>query len=161
MRLVAAFLALTLPFPAMALSCLPYNAISSFKEAAKSDDDYVAVLGELSFNPARLPKRHGARQQKAGSAHVLTGRVVGKSLTRNGFTTPFERKIDINVQCVGPWCGRLIQGRNLVFLKRKHGTYLLDANLCGGFAFAQPSEAMLDRIKTCTSGGPCKTGLPN
>lgn len=161
MRFLTLLWALTLPFPAAALSCLPHNAISSFKHAEKSDDDYVAVLGDLSFNPEKLPKVDWNWQQDVQPDNFLTGRLIGKSLTRNGFTALFERMIDINVQCAGPWCSGLSQGRHLVFLKRENGAYLLEASPCGGFAHADPSDDMLGKIQTCMRGGPCKTDLPN
>ncbi|MCK8464689.1 hypothetical protein MUY35_12585 [Aliiroseovarius sp. S1339] len=155
MRWVALLLAVAVPLPAMALSCMPYNAISAYRDAAKSSDDYVVVLGDLRFDTRKLPKVDWNNQEDTKPDNHLTGRITGKSLTRKGFTNAFERQIDINVQCLGPWCAGLAQGTHLVFLKRENGAYLLETNPCGGFAHGDPTPAVLKKIEGCMRGERC------
>ncbi|UWQ13847.1 hypothetical protein K3556_13060 [Aliiroseovarius sp. M344] len=160
MRWIALAVMIGLPLPALALSCMPYNAISAFQDAAKSSDDYVVVLGNLSFDEKHLPQVDWNRQEDVKPDNYLTGRIAGKSLTRSGFTNAFQRQIDINVQCFGPWCGGLSTGRTLVFLKRKDRAYLLETNPCGGFAHGDPSNETLNKIEACMRGERCDADLP-
>ncbi|WP_432448213.1 hypothetical protein [Aliiroseovarius marinus] len=161
MRVVLALLFFVLPTAVSALSCMPYNAVAGFKDAAKSPDDYVAVLGKLTFDERKLPKVDWERQQDVKPDNHLTGRIEGKSLTRSGFDADFARDIDINVQCFGPWCGGLAHGvEHLVFLKREDGRYLLETNPCGGFAFGEPDRATLQKVKGCMQGKRCDPDLP-
>lgn len=157
--LVAAFL--LLPNTASALSCMPYNAVAGFQDAAKANADYIAVLGRLSFNKRDLPKVDWSRQQDVKPDNFLTGRIDGESLTGTGFNAPFKRDIRINVQCAGPWCAGLENGSEfLVFLKRDNGTYLLEVNPCQGFAFSNPTQTTIRKIENCMQGKKCDADLP-
>ena len=118
------------------------------------------VLGNLSFDPNKLPKVDWDHQEDVRPDNYLTGRITGKSLTRNGFTNAFSKQINTNVQCYGPWCAGLSQGSALVFLKRENGNYLLETNPCGGFAFGDPDDGILNKIKACMQGKRCDPDLP-
>lgn len=160
----AALLAILLATPttAFSLSCSPYDAIDAYHDAAKSDDAYVVAHGKLSFDESKLPKVDWERQEDTKPDNFLSGRFQAKSLTRKGFSSPFEREIDINIQCMGPWCGGLANGvEYLVFLKRDGDRYVLETNACGGFAFAEPTQATLSEITACMQGKRCERGLHN
>ncbi|SPF79247.1 hypothetical protein ALP8811_03186 [Aliiroseovarius pelagivivens] len=161
MRNLFAALFLALPGPALALSCMPYNAIAAFQDAAKSDDSYVVVHGTLSFDESKLPKVDWQNQEDVKPDNFLSGRIDGQSLTRAGFTAQFVHDIDINVQCAGPWCSGLTNGaKYLVYLKRDDGNYLLETNPCGGFAFQDPDAATLSKVTACLQGKRCDPDLP-
>ncbi|SMR82350.1 hypothetical protein SAMN04488030_2700 [Aliiroseovarius halocynthiae] len=149
------------PTTASALSCMPYNAIAAYNDAAKSDDDYVVVHGTLQFDESKLPKVDWQHQEDVKPDNHLTGRIEGKSLTRNGFTAQFMRGIDINVQCYGPWCSGLTSGaKYLAYLKKDGDHYLLETNPCGGFAFQDPDRATLFKVTACLNGKRCDPDLP-
>ncbi|SEW30132.1 hypothetical protein SAMN05444851_2850 [Aliiroseovarius sediminilitoris] len=149
------------PDTALALSCQPYNAIAAFIEAADSDDQYVAVLGRLSFDESKVPEVDWSRQQDVRPNNFLTGRIKGKSLTPSGFDAPFARDMKINLQCRGPWCARIQNGaEHLVFLKRKNGHYLLQVDPCGEFAFGKPDRKTIRKIESCMQGKKCDPELP-
>ncbi|MCK0126446.1 hypothetical protein MWU76_18795 [Gelidibacter sp. F2691] len=157
--LVAAFLAF--PSSGFALSCMPYNAIAAYNDAAKSDDSYVVALGKLTFDESKLPQVDWDRQEEVKPDNHLTGRIDGQSLTKAGFTAQFVHDININVQCFGPWCGGLSNGiEHLVFLKRDGGRYLLETNPCGGFAFDEPDRETLQKVTACIQGKRCDPELP-
>lgn len=157
--LVAAFLAV--PSAGFALSCMPYNAIAAYNDAATSDDSYVVVHGKLTFDESKLPKVDWNRQDEVKPDNYLTGRIDGQSLTKAGFTAQFVRDIDINVQCYGPWCGGVVNGaEHLVYLKRAGGAYLLETNPCGGFAFGEPDRDTLQKVIGCMHGKRCDAELP-
>ncbi|WP_371169411.1 hypothetical protein [Aliiroseovarius sp. 2305UL8-7] len=160
MRVLVLFLSLVIPQTALALSCMPYNAIAAFKDAATADEDYVVVVGELSFDKRKLPKVDWSDQMAVQPDNILPGKIRGKSLTRKGFTNDFTRDITINVQCAGPWCASLTEGRYLTYLKRVNGTYTLAVNPCGGFAFADPDKDTLKRVTACMQGKRCNADLP-
>lgn len=157
--LVAAFLAV--PSAGFALSCMPYNAIAAYKDAATSDDSYVVVHGKLTFDESKLPKVDWNRQDEVKPDNHLTGRIDGQSLTKAGFTAQFVRDIDINVMCAGPWCAGLSDGADyLVYLKKVGDGYLLENNPCGGFAFQDPDDDTLSKVTACIQGKRCDPALP-
>lgn len=152
---------LVMPQSALALSCLPHNAISAFLDADRSTKSYVAVLGRLSFDASKTPKPDQSRQRLPEPDNFLSGRISGHSLTQSGFDAPFDRAIDINLKCMGPWCARLRNGQEqLVYLERTDGRYLLVSDPCGGYAFATPDPATLDKVRSCMRGEACDPELP-
>ncbi|MHA6265783.1 hypothetical protein [uncultured Aliiroseovarius sp.] len=160
MRGVLALLFILAPVPAIALSCMPYNAVSAYQMADGSPDDYVVVLGDLTFGESGLPKVDWQHQEDVKPDNFLTGHITGKSLTKDGFTNGFDQPVKINVQCAGPWCAGLSQGQHLMFLKRDGERYLLEVDPCGGFAFGDPDAATLQKIKACFRGERCEADLP-
>lgn len=146
--------------PALALSCMPYGVTDAFLAADGSQSDYIVVHGRLDFDAANLPATDWDRQDLTPPETLFAGRLSGRSLTRAGFTAPFESTIAINVQCFGPWCSSLAAGADyLAFLKREGGGYLLETNPCGGFAFGAPSREMLDAVVSCFQGGRCEPSM--
>ncbi len=161
MRELFAALVLALPSPALALSCMPYNAIAAYHDAAQSEDAYVVAHGTLRFDESKLPKVDWDHQEDVKPDNFLTGRIDGQSLTRAGFTAQFVRDIDINVMCAGPWCAGLSNGEDyLVYLKKVGDSYLLETNPCGGMAFQDPDAGTLSKVTACLQGKRCDPDLP-
>ena len=160
MKALLTALALCLPSPALALSCMPYDAVLAYHDAAKSDDSYVVVLGDLTFDDGKLPVTDWEHQQDTPPDTLFQGTLTGHSLTHDGFTAPFDRTIRINVQCFGPWCSSLTPDIDyLTFLKQTDSGYLLEVNPCGGFAFGTPSQQVTDQIAACFRGERCVSPL--
>nr|WP_275116191.1 hypothetical protein [Aliiroseovarius subalbicans] len=156
-----AALALCLPAPALALSCMPYHVSDAYRDAAASADAYVIVRGVLSFDEGLLPKVDWEHQQDTPQNTLFEAQFDGHALTRNGFFSPFTQPIQVDVQCFGPWCSHLTSGQDyLAFLKQTEGGFLLETNPCGGFAFGQPSKDMLRQVQTCQRGGRCPRSSP-
>ncbi|NRP13637.1 hypothetical protein XMM379_001681 [Aliiroseovarius sp. xm-m-379] len=159
--LIAAVFTVFAAAPALALSCMPYNAVQAFLDAQESPDEYLVVLGTLRFDKADLPQGGLAGQTETQPDNVFPARLEGHSLARRGFVLPFREDITANVQCYGPWCGGLTDGEvYLAFLKRTDAGYLLETNPCGGFAFGDPDPDMLSRVKACMRGSGCDPELP-
>ncbi len=153
LALLAPFLLVLNPLPAQALSCLPYSPEQAFLNAQESPDRYVIVHGRLDFNPADLPQVEYGGHPWPDNRFFAT--LTGFSLTGAGFTARFVRQIRVNAKCLGQWCGLIEPGRDyLVFLKKDSG-YLLELAPCGGMAFAEPDEALLERVHQCLLGEEC------
>ncbi len=154
--LISATLSLLIAGPAFSLSCLPYSERHAYQDAAASADMYIVVHGQLRFNPDNLPVPDMSQQDLIQPDNIFRARLSGHFLTENGFTARFERRIDVNVQCFGPWCGGLSSGADyLMFLKETASGYLLETDPCGGFAFQEPQPATLDDMHQCLLGGEC------
>jgi hypothetical protein len=147
--------ALALPAPAAALSCLRPDVRRAYQDAAKSSETYIIVLGQLAFNRLRIPKSDGTG--KLLQDVQLPARLIGKALTRQGFSKPFERKITLNINCHGHWCANLSpDDTHLMFLRQVGQGYELDADPCTRFVFSNPDTETLRQARTCLAGGPCK-----
>lgn len=140
--------------PALALSCLPYSPEQAFLDAEASVDRYVVVHGQLEFNPADLPQvDYGGHPWPD---NFFNATLTGFSLTGAGFDARFVRRIRVNARCFGQWCGQAVPGSDvLAFLRKEPGGYLLELLPCGGMAFADPSEAVLNTIHECLLGEAC------
>ena len=142
--------------PASALSCLRIEPLEAYKSAARSDDSFVVVHGRLDFDRSKMP---GAEQTDSmvprPETTRLTAQVEGLFLDESGFRSRFGRLIDLKVQCVGPWCGLVGNGkRHLMFLRQVGPKYELLVNACPAWLFADPDRRVLNRIETCHAAGP-------
>ncbi|WP_424942636.1 hypothetical protein [Aliiroseovarius crassostreae] len=147
--------------PALALSCMPYNAVQAYHDAQNASDAYLIVLGTLTFDDAQLPVVDWNKQEEVTPDNLFPAHLAGHSLARRGFVMPFCEEITANVQCAGPWCSSLTNGEvYLAFLKQTDDGYLLETNPCGGFAFADPDPDILSRVKACVRGSGCDPELP-
>ncbi len=147
--------------PAQALSCRPYFAEQAFRDADASPDRYVVVHGRLDFNPADLPGADVPALSQLPRDNFFTATLTGFSLTGSGFDARFVRPIRVNAQCFGPWCATLEPGSDyLAFLKQEPQGYLLELSPCGGMAFANPSERVLQSMHECLLGGRCEPPIP-
>lgn len=134
-----AVLAALAPAPALALSCVPWGVPDAYAKADQSADAYVVVEGILSFDPELLPVTDWDNQMATPSRTELPARLTGRSLTRAGFSGPFDAPVVLQINCAGPWCPRPQQGDALALLKRAGGTYTLTQGACGGMLFGAPS----------------------
>lgn len=146
--------------PALALSCMPYNAVQAYHDAQNASDAYLIVLGTLTFDEAQLPVVDWNKQEEVAPDNLFPAHLAGHSLARRGFVLPFREEITANVQCAGPWCSSLTNDEiYLAFLKQTDDGYLLETNPCGGFAFADPDPDILSRVKACVRGSGCDPDL--
>lgn len=140
---------------ASALSCLPHAVEDAFNQANDAPEVYQVVHGRLAFDGALLPRTDHDPMHLPEDA-VIPARIVGNSLTRNGFTNPVALNVTFEVQCYASWCGGGVPGADyLAFLRQDAGTWVLQTNPCGGFAFAKPSRVQLDAVEACLRAGSC------
>lgn len=161
MRVLSTILMTCLASPAIALSCMPYNATQAFIDAQAAPDPYLVVVGTITFDQEKLPRADRANQNNVKPDNRFHARVEGHSLAKRGFVLPFREEISVNVQCYGPWCSSLTNGETyLAFLKQTKDGYHLETNPCGGYAFGDPSGEMLYQMKSCMRGTGCDPKLP-
>ena len=142
--------------PALALSCLPPDVARSYNEAASAEQAYVVVHGTLTFDETRLPDIDMNHQDQTPPNVDIPARLTGKSLSRAGFKTDFDRPITLRAVCFGPWCGRAVSGTDhLAFVEMTDSGYALTVTPCGGYEFPDPTKAMLKKVVGCFSGKPC------
>lgn len=156
MRAVAFALALCAPLPALALSCVAPSVERSYQQLHAAKETYVIVHGRLTFDESQLPKGISQDRQPAKMTQIK-GTLLGKSLGKTGFKTPFDQLVTLEVACFGPWCGAAKNGQDvLAFVRRDAGTYAIGVNPCGGFVFSAPKRKMLKAVQKCMRGGSCK-----
>lgn len=155
MRLAALLVALMFAGQAMALSCVPQDIKRTFTQAHEAEEIFVVVHGRVSFDADLLPKTDLADQTMPQSTDI-PARIEGVALTRKGFGPAFAQDITLSVLCFGPWCGGMVPDiEQLTFLQRTEAGYVLQINPCGGMAFPEPTEDMLDTVATCFRRGTC------
>ncbi len=155
-----AICAALLPAPASALSCMAWTVESAFSEAEASEETYIVVKGDLSFDPDRLPKTNWANQAATPARTEIASDIQGLALTERGFTEPVETDLTLQIDCAGPWCPSPAPGPALVFLERSETGYKLVQGACGGFYFGAPTPEMLKGVHQCFTGGPCPLPVP-
>ena len=147
----AALLALVAlaPLPAAALSCMPYEPTDAFVDADASAARYVVVSGQLE-------SLGGMPANELGKPYAFAARVKGHSLTRQGFTTPFEGPVTVEVTCTAGWCGQLEPGGAFVmFLETSGPGHVLTMAPCKPMAFANPTPGLEETLRRCFAGGAC------
>jgi len=158
-RALGISLLIALSGPAFALSCMRPDVARTYQEAADAEEAYIVVHGRLDFDESRLPKTDMANQQATPPDTLIPARIDGKAMSFDGFTIPFTREITLNAQCFGPWCTGAASGTDyLAFLKKGADGYLLSLTPCGGFGFANPSDAALEKVHSCFRGDDCTPG---
>ena len=156
-KLVAGLAATVLAGPALGLSCLPPDAARSFQQLDEAEETYVVVHGTLTFDASRLPEVTFSNQANPPTNTTIPAHLTGKSLSREGFQTPFDRDITLDVQCLGPWCGSAESGTQVLgFVERRQSGYVLTLDPCFSYSVIDPTDQMLEQVKSCMRGGPCE-----
>ena len=152
---LAGLVAVAMPMQAAALSCLAPSLQRSFTEANAGPETYIVVSGRVTLDAAKLPRSGGTAKPPAEMTKV-PARLIGKSMSKSGFTRPFDKPITLEVACYGPWCGAISSGQDvLAFVKRDTGSYAIDINPCGGRAFPNPTARNLEEVLGCFRGAAC------
>ena len=151
---ILALLSLAIASPALALSCMAPDAVRLYEQARDSEDTFVAVRGRIDLSePARAPDPD---TETPATTHAV---MSGYALTSHGFGAVFNRPIQIEATCFGPWCGSAegFEGEQLAMLKVGDDTaYTLAADPCGGAAMAWSKDGE-QRLLTCHRTGTCLT----
>ena len=156
MRFVLVFLCCLLPLPALALSCLRPSVERSYAQYDAASEVYVVVHGRLTLNERKLPK--GMTQDPPPPAMTLVpARIRGSALSKEGFVLPFDQKLTLEVSCLGPWCGGVGNGTDiLAFIRKDAEGYAIEVSPCGGAIYSEPNKQMLQEARQCLQSGNCK-----
>lgn len=133
--------------PASALSCLRPTVAASTAQAVASDDTFRIVLGRFDFAPLEPPVA-GPPEETERRADF-----EGSGLTADGFTAETTGEVMLRFGCTGAWCGSLEPGAlTLAYLVQEDGGWALDIGACPMWAFADPTDAQLETVRTCVAG---------
>ncbi|MEM7521229.1 MAG: hypothetical protein AAF307_09345 [Pseudomonadota bacterium] len=143
------------PSAAVALSCAAPDAARSFARYDAADETYVVVRGAVTLEEAALPRGQTGGQEPPRLTRVM-GRLRGLSLTKGGFDRPFSQDLTLEVRCIGPWCGSLRDGEDvLAFVRKAAEGYALEVNPCGGEVLVAPTPQVLDAVRRCFETRAC------
>ena len=155
--LILCALLIGLANPAHALSCMRPDPVQDFLEADASDEVWIVVDGELSFDESRLPHPDPIMLNVSPPQTNIPARLAGKSLSGQGFERDFRADITLRVLCFGRWCGGAVnKARYLAFLKRESNGYVMIANPCGTRVYSDPQLAIKKTLTDCMRGAPCE-----
>ncbi|MEM9435899.1 MAG: hypothetical protein AAGA15_02575 [Pseudomonadota bacterium] len=157
MRAIAVFVSLAAS-QAAALSCLPTDVATSYRQADAAEEEFVIALGRFSFDAMALKPLPPANDTPP--SREVTARFTGGLFTGRNFS--FETEVDVTIEalCHGPWCASMVpEVESLAFIERQGDTYALTISPCGGRLFSEPAQAQLDQIVACHSGGSCPSAF--
>ena len=154
-RSTLAVLAILAAGQASALSCLRPDVAQSFTDAANADESYIVVLGRFDVPPGALPAPDltDAEPEPVNVQAMFRGRQLQADGT---FAGALSVPVTLAQQCAGPWCGQMAQDQRLLaFLVQSDEGLVLEVGPCPKWAFANPTEEMLDTVAACVTGGDC------
>ena len=155
-RVLAILVSTLAPIQAAALSCMPWTLDHAFQFADQSDARFIAVLGELSFDTNDLPVVDWQNQHDVPPETRFSARFDGRHLARQALSdVDIVTDVTVVLTCAGPWCGGLKPGTHLAFLERSEGALLLHVGACRSFAFGEPGDDMVQRVRQCLGGADC------
>ena len=149
-----AVLALAAP-PASALTCLPWAPANAYQEAAGAQDVFNVLAGTLQFDGSLLPQSHAEDPNDTPPLTKIPAQLTGHMLMQDGFTKPVEVAVELEVECLGPWCTSPPPGQNyLVFARQQGPRLIVRAGVCGGFLFDDIPEVRQE-VLDCLQGKAC------
>lgn len=150
-------LSVAVPAPALALSCLAPDAARTFNQLDEAEERYVVVHGVLTFDDTKLPETDLQDQTSTPDSTPLPARLIGKSLSRDGFQTPYDKPITLDVRCFGPWCAGAPSGVEILgFVELRESGPVLTLDPCSSTSFIDPDETTLNQVTDCMRGDACK-----
>lgn len=156
LRILSCLAVCLAPLQALALSCMPWQVENAYQQAQESDDLYVVVHGELSFEQAEFPVTDWSRQEEVPPETRLRAKIDGDQMGSGGARAGVSQDLTFVVTCAGPWCPQATSGETvLAFLRETTDGFALELGACGGMMFARPDDDMLSRAQTCLDGGAC------
>lgn len=155
MRILAFLIALLAPVPALALSCLSPSVERSYAQFHAEEDSYVVVHGRLTLDASKLPTGMTADRDPPRMT-LIPAKLRGTSLNAKGFVLPFEQEVTLEVRCLGPWCGGVQNGEDvLAFVRKDAKGYAINVGPCGGSVFGMPKATLLKRVQQCMTQQNC------
>ena len=141
-------------FQATALSCAAPDIVRSYVQARDSSDAYVVLRGDFTFRPINR-KKAGARDLNPED-FTRRANFTGLALGKDRFSKAYSRQVRMVFQCLGPWCGNLQPGKDMIaFAKLGKNMPEIEVSPCGGTVFQRPEKADIDRLLLCHTRGIC------
>lgn len=154
--MLAALIAVT-PVSAIALSCTPHSVEVAYQQADADEARFVIVRGSLDFDAGELPKGGVENQGSTVPLTRIKATLLGRALSKKGFSTPFNKPVTLEVACYGPWCARPQIGHDvLAFVEVAQDGGVIATDPCGGYLFNSPVPKMIRAVKSCFAGKTCK-----
>lgn len=160
-RIAAAALAFTAAgfaaVPANALSCLRPDPVSLYEQARDSDKRFRVVHGALQ--PLEKVREQRARQgQRETPPITVKARLQGLQLGADGFATPFDRTVSVELVCFSAWCGQFPgTDQQLLAVEERGEGFVVTSDPCSSLIYSTPTAADLKRVIDCHDGGTCAT----
>lgn len=152
--LISAVMAMSFATQAVALSCMPADVASSYKDAAKAEESFVIAVGRFDFDTEKLPKRPIDNNNPPSTETAST--FIGSLFTGRDFGFETELDVTVEVRCSGPWCGWMPPDEKvLAFIEERDDGYHLSVAPCPGRVYANPTDEELDQVVSCHQGGDC------
>lgn len=149
---LAAFVALWVAGPALALSCLHPSIANTYAGADAVDVSYRLILGKIDLLPGQTPR--SVNGQSAGEPYTLNARVSGRQGGADGFRRPVAFPVTLEIGCAGPWCGSVPRGEVLMFVEARGADHVLALGACPHFAL-QATPETIAQARQCLAGGRC------
>jgi hypothetical protein len=142
----------------VALSCVRPDPVRAFQTASAATESYIVIYGSFDFDVTLLPPDVQDESGQDAIAAAIPSEFTGNGLSPSGFEQAMIRKITIQPICFGPWCGQMpANAPVLAFAKQTEAGYVVEADPCGGWVFANPSQDVLDQMTACLRGEDCET----
>lgn len=146
--------------PAAALTCAPTDPFQSFRTARDAPESYVLLHGRLAFDPAEMAGE--GREPPPGASETeldpVEARFEGHALGLVGFTRPVRATLHLVPTCFGQFCGSIGPGEGWLLFAQPSGTgtYRVEIDPCGAWAFEGVSRDTLGALTACVQGGACE-----
>ena len=132
-----------------ALSCVRPDPVVAFLAAMAAPETYVVLRGTFAeaeiYNPPPVVK---------AQPYAVPVWFIGQTLGRDGFSTPLETPLTVQITCAGPWCGSSPASPLIAFARVEDGAYTVEANACGTWIFA-PDHLTEALLVSCLRGDAC------
>ncbi len=142
---LAAMLALAGAAPAVALTCMRPDILRSYGWADERPEPFVVALGSLARTGPDTPDGPTGDNPQGRASYSFPARFEGRLATADGFTVERAFDVTVEVECRSVWCGgHSLSEYGLYFFRQDAGdAHALEAGLCGGFFFDNPTEHQL------------------
>lgn len=147
--------------PALALSCLPPDAVRLYEAARDSKGDYWIALGRVrAMETVNLPQP-GLRPSENGETFADTkAQFLGRVLVGDRIFHPFARRVTLRLTCVSTWCAGDPGDRQIIAaIEVADGGLVLSIGPCGENAVPWTEDGM-ERLLTCHADGDCVAAPP-
>jgi hypothetical protein len=127
--------------------------------AQEAPERYVVLHGRLSFDPAVMTG--DTEPPPSGSSRTalrpVEAHFEGHALGRNGFTSPVDAPILLRPVCLGQFCASIGPGEGWLLFAQPSGTgsYSVEIEPCGAWAFDRVTSATLHGLAACFRGEAC------